>query len=368
MKILIIGGHLSPALSVIENIKNDEIFYVGRKYAIEGDKALSLEYTTIQDLKIPFFEITTGRLQRKFSKYTLLSLSKMPVGFFQAVKILKEIKPDVVLGFGGYVAVPVVVASFFLKIPVVLHEQTLEAGFSNKMLSKFAQKICISWESSRKFFPENKIVFTGIPIKKEIIEAVKLKKEKNKTSLLYITGGSLGSHSINSLVFKTLPKLLEKFTILHQTGDSKTFNDHESLESLKTSLSKEKSEKYILKKFLTTKEVVNAMANADIVVSRAGINTVCELIYLQVPSLLIPLSFSQRNEQLKNANFAKKLGLAEVSDEKLLDSQSFLSILFSMQAKLNSYKINNPDNILETQAPIKIIQVLKDVAAKKKAQ
>src|SRR4030042_5256566 len=100
MKIIIIGGHLSPALCVIENLKNEEIFYIGRKHALEGDTTLSLEYQIINKLKIPFYEIKTARYQRKFTRHTLFSFLKFPTGFIQAIRILKQIKPDVVVGFG----------------------------------------------------------------------------------------------------------------------------------------------------------------------------------------------------------------------------------------------------------------------------
>src|SRR3989344_4952875 len=123
MKIIITGGHLSPALAVIDSLPKDwEILFLGRKYVFEGEKSLSLEYKTINDLKIPFEEISTGRLQRKFSKNTIPSLFKLPPGFFKSLRLLKKFQPDIVLGFGGYLQIPVVAASFFLKIPVVLHE------------------------------------------------------------------------------------------------------------------------------------------------------------------------------------------------------------------------------------------------------
>src|SRR3990167_11265609 len=164
MKMMIIGGHLSPALSVLDSLPKDwEILFVGRKYVFEGEKSLSLEYKIINHLKIPFEEISTGRLQRKFTKNTIPSLLKLPYGFFKSLRILKKFRPDAVLGFGGYLQIPIVFVAFFLKIPVVLHEQTLESGFSNKICSSIARKICISWESSFKFFPKKKTVLTGNP-------------------------------------------------------------------------------------------------------------------------------------------------------------------------------------------------------------
>ena len=365
MKVLIIGGHLSPALSVIENLKGDEVFYVGRKHSIEGDNAVSLEYQVINDLNIPFFEIKTGRLQRKLTRHTLTSLIKIPIGLSKAVLILKKIKPDVVLGFGGYVSVPVVLSAYLLRIPVVLHEQTLEAGLANKMLSFFAKKVCISFASSQSFFKKAKTVLTGLPLKKEIVEAKKEKSEQNKIPILYITGGSQGSHAINSLVLESMGKLLDTFRIVHQTGDSKEFNDFESLQNLKRVLPRDKAARYLPKKFLDPMESAKITKSADIVVSRSGINTVCELIFLEKPSLLIPLSFSQRNEQLKNAKFIESLGLAKVYEQNSLTSQTFVSALNEMIKNIVSYKLNGQSPVNEESAQ-KIIEVLKDVVFKKK--
>lgn len=363
MKILISGGHLSPALCIIENLKNEEIFYIGRKYAMEGDKALSLEYQAINKLNIPFYEISPARLQRKFTKYTIPSLFKLPSGFFQATKAIRAIKPDVVIGFGGYVSVPVIFAAFLLKIPTVIHEQTLEVGLANKLLFRFATIICISWKTNTKFFPPHKTVVTGLPIKKEITNVV---RKKHDGVVLYITGGSLGSHTINSLVEQVLPKLLENFTIVHQTGDAKNFNDFERLSDLKKNLKQDLSKKYTLKKFLHGEEITQILGSADIVVSRAGINTVSELLYLQIPSFLIPIHFSQRNEQLKNAIFLKDAGLASIGDETSLVPEQFLDTLLTMKQNLSSYKIKSRESLLDDKASIKIINVLKDVARKKK--
>ena len=189
MKIVIVGGHLSPALAVIEKLKGEDVSYIGRKHVFEGDKALSLEYQEIEKLRLPFYVLLTGRLQRRFTKHTIPSLAKIPFGFFQSLAILRKIKPDVVLGFGSYLFLPVAAASKLLGIPVVMHEQTLEAGFSNKLISKFAKKVCISWKSSDSFFPKDKVILTGNPLREDIINIKKIKKTENKIPLIYITGG-----------------------------------------------------------------------------------------------------------------------------------------------------------------------------------
>ncbi len=139
------GGHFSPLLCVYNALpKTDEVLVIGRQFALEGDRALSLEYQTSKRLGMRFVPINAARLQRKFTKYTIPSLLKFPKGLYQAYKLLRLFRPDVVLSFGGYVSVPVVMAAWLLQIPIVIHEQTLEAGAANKRACFFAKKICIS--------------------------------------------------------------------------------------------------------------------------------------------------------------------------------------------------------------------------------
>src|SRR3990172_7629361 len=144
MRIVIAGGHLTPALSVIEELPKDtDILYIGRKYAIEGDKAVSLEYQTITKNGIRFYVLKTGRIQRRLTRHSLSSFSKIPLGIGQSLYILKRFKPNVIVGFGGYVSFPVCIAGKILGIPIVIHEQTLEAGATNRVIGKIADKICI---------------------------------------------------------------------------------------------------------------------------------------------------------------------------------------------------------------------------------
>jgi UDP-N-acetylglucosamine--N-acetylmuramyl-(pentapeptide) pyrophosphoryl-undecaprenol N-acetylglucosamine transferase len=367
MKVILIGGHLSPALSLLEELKNEEVIFFGRKYSFEGDKALSLEYQLVEELNIPFVSITTGRLQRKLTRHTFSSFLKLPIGFFQSINALIKYKPDVVLGFGGYISIPVILASFVLRIPAVIHEQTLEAGFANKILSRFAQKICISWESSFPFFPKEKTVLTGNPIRKELFE--KNTNEfnfKNNLPIIYITGGSSGSHAINEIVSKVLKKILSISNIVHQVGDAKEFNDFEKLLKLKDEI-KETEGNYKLMKFLNSNHASEVLNKADLVVSRSGINTVAELIYLKKPSLLIPLPFSQKNEQFKNALFAKRIGIAEVIEQKDLTEENFFSTIFDMLKNRKKYesKIDIYSKTFKKSAG-NIVNVLKNVIKNEK--
>ena len=360
MKIVIIGGHFSPALSVIEKLKDEDILYIGRKHALEGDSALSLEFETLNSLGVNFAQVNTGRLQRKPTFYTIPSLAKMPVGFWQSYRLLRRFKPSVVVGFGGYLSVPVVFAAYLLNIPVVLHEQTLEAGFANKILARFAKRICISWESSYNFFPGEKTVLTGNPLRKEILEEIKYSPVKNKNPLIYITGGSLGSHRINALIEKNIEKILSFASVIHQTGDARKFNDYERLLKLKNELGDSFKSNYQLFKFLKPHMFGKIIRESDLVIARSGINTVCEIIYLKRPALFVPLSFTQRNEQKKNALMAKDLGIAEVFDEDK-SPEEFLEMIKKMINNLDSYKSNNP-SLIDGDAAEKVIKVIKETA------
>lgn len=374
MKIAITGGHLSPALAVIEKLKEEEIIFIGRRFGLEGDRAESFEYKTITSIGIPFYNLNTGRLQRKITKYTFSSLLKIPSGFLESLSILKKNNPDVVLGFGGYLSFPVIFAAFFLKIPIVIHEQTLEAGVANKYAAFFARTVCISWPSSFKYFPKKKTVLTGNPIRNEILNIKNQKssfdyakdksfgedKTRNRKPFIYITGGSAGSHQINSLVEEVLPELLNNFEIIHQTGDSEEFADYERLLKLKERLPKELQERYSIFKFLDSKKASGDMVNADLIIGRSGINTVTEILFLEKPALLIPLSFGQKNEQLKNAMFLKESGLAEVLTGKI-KPEDFLNAVKKMFQNKFDYKIKKNFEINEDSANL-IVKELKRAA------
>lgn len=372
MKLVIIGGHLSPALSVIEELpKNTEILFVGRKHAFEGDKTQSLEYQTISSLKIPYAAITAGRLQRKFTRHTINALLKFPIGLIQSFFVLLKFKPDVVVGFGGYVSLPVAIAAFLLKAPVVIHEQTLEAGFSNKIISIFAKKVCISWNSSSRFFPKEKTVLTGNPIRKfdppNQRTKFEIKTVDKNLPVIYITGGSSGSHFINNLVEGCIVDLLKKYNVIHQTGDSK-FGDFDRLAVISKNLPDSIRRRYILKKFVEPSHVGSILENCDLTIARAGINTITELISFEKPTLLIPLPISQNNEQLKNARFLEKLKLGKVLHQDEIDSKKLYEEVVSMFGNIEKYRLDKsePDDLQISQAAKNIVKIIEYVGRTKK--
>lgn len=363
------GGHFAPALAVIKLLKQREhceIAFVGRKYAFEGDTAESFEYKTVEKLDIPFRTITAGRLQRTLQLRSFLALLKIPVGLYQAIRVVRDLKPDVILSFGGYIALPVTVVGRMLGIPVVIHEQTMRAGLANRISGMFADKICLSFESSTRYFPKDKTLLTGNPLRDEITAA---KKQdvlvQGREKLLFITGGSLGSHAINVLFEGILEKLLNNYRIIHQTGDAQEFKDYDRLKAIATQLPSALQKRYYVSKFLTPAEMAASLSHADLVVGRSGMNTVSELIYYQKPALLIPLPYGQRNEQLENANYLQSLGLAVVKNQDDLTHETVYTEIERMMDELSTYKLKKDYHaLIHTDAAEKIIAVVLSLTQK----
>ena len=363
MKILLTGGHFSPAYTIIKELtkRGNSVAIAGRKYTFEGENIEAFEYEVSRKEDIPFFEIKTGRLQRKFTKYTIFSIFKIISGFYDSFKILLKFKPDIVLTFGGYIGFPIAYASFMLGIPVVLHEQTQKAGLSGKAISWIASRICISYESSQKYFNQRKTTFTGNPIRDEIFKTNKKIPVEKGYKIVYITGGSSGSHFLNQLIPKILLKLLKDFTVILQSGDNVSFNDYEELEKVKRDLPLELKRRYILKKFVYPEEIGNIFEISDIVVSRAGINTVGELLALGKVSLLIPLPHGQKGEQLENANLIKDAGIGDFIEEKDADPETVYLKIKEMIEKRSEYEKNKSrlQSLIPKDAAVKILNVIK---------
>lgn len=345
MKILLTGAHFTPAVAVIEELKkyrDIKIVYVGRKTTLEGDSTKSQESIILPTLGVKFISIISGRLQRTFTLYTLPSLLKIPIGFIQAPFIILKEKPDVVLSFGGYVAVPIVIMGWLFSIPIIVHEQTLVSGLANKISRLFADKIALTFDEKIK--SNKKTILTGNPIRKEILdnnfkyvrqivssqylEVLKFSR-KNRLPVILITGGNQGSHILNLVVEECLDDLLKMTCIIHTTGDNK-FHDFERLE-------KKQLSNYLVRKWIG-EEWGFVLSKVDLVVSRAGINTLLELAYLGKPALVIPLPYLYQDEQNRNANFFANLGLVKILQQNKLTAKNLLENIKLMLGDLNSLK------------------------------
>lgn len=369
MKILITGGHFSPAYTLINKLleKGDEVALAGRRHSLEGEDVESLEYRITKDKGLPFFEIRAGRLQRKITVQTLPSLLKTSTGFLDAYKAIKTFKPDVVLVFGGYIAFPVAYVAYLLKIPIVVHEQTQNVGLSNRFIAPVATKICISFKSSEKYFLHSKIVYTGNPIRPETFDVDKEIDVDKSLPIIYITGGSTGSHQINSVIGSRLEQLLEKYTLVHQTGDSREFNDFKLLEEKKEKLPSRLKNRYILKKFVLPSEIGYIYKISSMVISRAGINTCEELLALGKPCLMLPLSHGQTNEQLENAMLIKRVGIGEYLHGEDITSAKVEETVDNIMKNIEEYKSNKKvaEVYVVKDADKKILKVVEQVYAEK---
>lgn len=361
------GGHFAAALAVMQAMPKDwEVLMIGRKYAFEADKTISLEYQTAQALGIVFTSLPSSRLQRKWTKQTIPSLLKFPAGFFQAYRILQSHKPSLVLSFGGYSSLPVVLAASLLGIPIVLHEQTLQAGLANKISAYFARAVCLSWEASKRYFPANKTVVTGNPLnvaimdkKSSLIQSVGT--EEASLPLLYITGGSLGSHAINLLIEGCIEKLLEKYVVIHQTGDALQYKDFDRLTEKRSRMSLSLQKRYILTKFVDPHELGSILGKATLVVARSGINTVSEMLYFGKMVLFIPLPIAAGNEQWENALFLKKQGLGEVFAQDTMTPEKLYEHIVSMVHHKDRYEknVSKAKSLIDMHAAQNILAVCK---------
>lgn len=371
MKVLLTGGHFSPAFAVIQELqkRGDEVVIVGRKHAQEGDKSISYEYSVSKELRVPFHELKTGRLQRKVTLHTVPSLIRFFKGIVQATTILKQEKPDVILTFGGYIALPVAIVAYLKKIPIITHEQTQGLGLSNKIIAKMARTLCISFPETKRYVSHSRTVLTGNPIRKNIFMQDKTFPIPQNMPVIYITGGSTGSHLLNTVVKEAAASLLEKYVLIHQTGDN-MFGDYESVQRLKDELPQELQERYIVKKFVYPDEIGFVYKSADLVIGRSGVNTVLELLALNKPSLLIPLSHGQKGEQLQNAELLKKLGLAEVILQYDFTAETLREGIENMMEDIAKYRVDKDiiDQYIVRDAPKRIVQELAAQYEKKKTE
>lgn len=299
-----------PNFAVIEGLSGRaEILYIGSHGGTEKQLVLA------EGLK--FEEVFCGKLRRYFSWENFGDFLKIPVGVIQSLVKLWRFKPQVVFSKGGYVSVPVCVAAFVLRIPIIVHESDLRPGLANRIVFKLAKKVCLSFEESRRFYDQAKVVVTGTPIRSRVLNGDKnVAKDvsglKGERPVLLIMGGSQGAAQINALVEEILPELLERFEVIHMRGKGNLRADLES-------------EGYRQFEFLA-RELCDFYALADIVVSRGGANSLAELAILKKKAVILPLgTAASRGDQIENAElYGPKMGwpvlIGKVSEKELLEA------------------------------------------------
>ncbi len=344
MKILITGGHLAPALAVIEELKktkpNADIIFIGRKYALDSEKTVSLEFKEITKRKILFIPLQAGRLTRLLSIRSARSLLRLPLGFFNAFFIVRDQRPDIILSFGGYLALPIVFWASIFHIPVFTHEQTIKPGLANKIIGTFSKKIFVAFKESKTNFDARKTIVTGNPVRQSIFEIKKKPFLINKDRpVIYVTGGTLGSHSINEHIKNIIRELLKKYIVIHQVGDTKEYHDFESLLELKAKLPADIQSHYFLVKHFFEDEIGYIYSLSDLVVGRSGANTFFELVNLKIPAIFIPLPWASGKEQQFHAEIFARNQTGEIFHQ-IETSDKLMRIIDKMINNIDSYKDN----------------------------
>ena len=307
------AGHVTPNIALMPALKEAgyEINYIGSYNGIERN--------LIESQGIPYHAISSGKLRRYFDMKNFSDPFKVVKGLGQAVALMHKLKPDIVFSKGGFVSVPVVLAAKLCKIPAIIHESDITPGLANRIAIKGAQKVCCNFPETLKYLPSDKAVLTGSPIRRELFHGNKESARKlchfpadNKPVLLII-GGSLGSRAINEAVRNILSELLKEFHIIHLCGKG-------NLDIRLDNVSGYAQFEY------ANKELTDMLALADIAISRAGANSICELLALHKPHILIPLSAAaSRGDQILNAQSFKKQGFSYVIEEEQLNDAILLN-------------------------------------------
>lgn len=303
------AGHVTPNLALLPSLQERgyEIHYIGSYNGIERK--------LIENSGIPYDGISSGKLRRYFDLKNFSDPFRVVKGYAEARKLLKTYKPDVVFSKGGFVAVPVVLAAKHFKIPTIIHESDMTPGLANKICIPSAAKVCCNFPETLQYLPEGKAILTGSPIRRELLTGDRL------TGLTYtglsatkpiilVIGGSLGAVTVNNAVRSLLPRLLEKYQIIHICGKGHL------------------DEALIGRSGYVQYEYVDAplrhlFAAADLILSRAGANSICEILALRKPNVLIPLSAAaSRGDQILNARSFEKQGFSAVLEEENLSGET----------------------------------------------
>lgn len=279
------AGHIMPLLAVAETLPKDfEVLVLG---------------SNIKNIKFPYKNVLAGKWRRYFSLKNFIDLFKGPIGILQALWYVFWFMPDICFSKGGYASLAGVLACWLYRIPIIIHESDTVPGITNRVLAFFADKVCISFEQAKKFFPQKKVIFTGNPVRRQIFQGKVFQKDK---PIILVLGGSQGAQYINEVITAILPDLLPRYRVVHQCGPGKTSKialpDYEQYEFIEN--------------------IEDFYASADIIISRAGANTLAEIAALKKPAILIPLPGSSFEHQRENAYvFAKNNAAIVIEQENL---------------------------------------------------
>lgn len=307
------GGHVFPAISILEKIKKEdkeaEILYIGTTDRMEKD--------IIPSLGINYLGVELKGLNRKKILSNFSVLKKYILAKIKIKKVLKEFNPDIVIGVGGYITLPVITVASSLKIPTLIHEQNSIPGLSNRLLSRKANTICVSLPGSVNYFPKYKTVYTGNPRSEEVLNVKSHKKSKlgfnDDLKLVVFVMGSLGSMTMTKKIIELIPNFSNKnYQVLIITGEE-YYPNYKSIKLPDN-----------VKILPFYKNLLSLLKSVDLMVSRAGASTIAEITAIGLPAILVPSPYVTNNHQFKNAKELKDKTAAVLLEEKDFDSNTIL--------------------------------------------
>jgi len=315
------GGHITPLIAVAKKLKEKdpeaEFIFIGPRSKLEED--------FMGEAGIPIKKILTGKMRRYFSWLNFVDVFKIPIGIIQALCLLLWHMPDAVFSKGGAASLPVVVAAWVYRIPVMIHESDANPGLANSMLGKFSTRVAVSYPEAESYFPAAQVVLTGAPLRADINQgdAAKARQmfsltESRKT--IFVFGGSQGAKAINEKILEILPDLLHKYQVIHQTGEK---NYEAVVRRAGEAGIKAGREGYHPVAFIGP-EIKDIFAVSDLVISRAGNNSISEIAANGKPSILIPIEHSANGHQRINAFAVAKFGGCVVLEESNLGAHMLM--------------------------------------------
>ena len=348
------AGHVTPNIALMPALRKEgfEISYIG---SYDG-----IEKRLIEEQGVPYYGISSGKLRRYFNPKNFSDPFRVIKGYGQSIKLLKKIKPDVVFSKGGFVSVPVVLAAKFCRIPAIIHESDITPGLANKLAIPGAVKVCCNFPETLNYLPKEKAVLTGSPIRQELLKGsadagrTYCKFPEASKPVILIIGGSSGSRAINNTVRELLPQLLPDYNVIHLCGKG----------NLDTSLTQTAG--YLQLEY-ANQELADLFALSDLVISRAGANSICELLALHKPNILIPLSANaSRGDQILNANSFQAQGFSYVLEEENLSPETLRSAITHVIAEKESY-ISAMKNSQTRDSIETIVNLILDASNKRKS-
>lgn len=361
------GGHTLAALATVQELRrkaNWRVFWIGATAAIESSGVPTLEEQILPGEDISFFRLNTGKIHRRKIWKTPLSLLRLPLGFLQALWLMLRTRPAVILSFGGFISAPVAFAGWLLRTPIIVHEQTSTSGLTNRLVARIATKVAISSKLSAPDFPKKKVVLTGNPVREAIwkiaedrrSQFARASRGKQRGVVIYITGGSRGSQIINKAVFEVLPRLLELGEVYHQTGVLDYGLAQEKAKELDKS-----SSRYHMFANVSPQQAEEFYRRADLIVSRAGANTVSELEVLGIPAILIPIPWAEHDEQTKNAQVLVERGNGVLLPQDLLAGAILLKRCKEILRHPAKYKAKGSYRLVHPEAAKRLVELVNSI-------